>query len=72
MCMEQIGKKKCLEFGVFRPRLTSNPIQNANALQRLKNAFLHFSMLLPYSSFFSLETYAIGSLFSLSTNTLLI
>ena len=50
--MEQIGKKKCLEFGVFRPRLTSNPIQNANALQRLKNAFLHFSMLLPYSSFF--------------------
>ena len=54
--MEQISKKKCLEFGVFRPRLTSDLIQKANALQRLKNAFLHFSRFLPHSTFFSSAT----------------
>ena len=62
--MEQIGKKKCLEFGVFRPRLTSNPIQNANALQRLKNAFLHFSRFLPHSTFFFFGNTCLTSHFS--------
>ena len=70
--MKRIGKKKCLEFGVFRPRLTSDLIQKANALQRLKNAFLHFSRFLPHSTFFLRQHLFDVPIFPLLTYTLLI
>ena len=70
--MGRIGKKKCLEFGVFRHELTSDLIQKANALQGLKNAFFHFSKFLPHSTFFLQKRPPDVSIFPYSTYTLLI
>ena len=59
----QKGEKKGLEFGVFRPRLTSNPIQKTNPLEGLKNALFRFSGFLPHPSFFS-APFSLTAIFS--------
>ena len=48
----QKTESKCLEFGVFLPRLDSRIIPNADTLQRPKNAFSRFPDFFPTPLFF--------------------